>query len=122
MAVNLRCDLCEHEPAQAMFTNLGNGDVVAIGGGCLLTFLLSAAAELAASVDPATVDTYAELASGLAVALGVVTAAAPAPTPAKRRPGRPRKPHVDQGEQGINLPRTVTGEDPTTGDMVQVEL
>jgi hypothetical protein len=56
MAQSIACDMCGQENATFMQTNIANGDVVAVGDSCTLTFLLTVAAEIvtAMPIDAAT--------------------------------------------------------------------
>ncbi len=88
-----------------MFSNLDNGDTLAIGQACMLTFALSTAAELAGMLAPDQREQYDDLIDKLNTAIGRHPAELKsAPEPPKRPRGRPRKVHIDHGEQGVNLP------------------
>lgn len=101
---NLRCDLCEQEAAVLMQTNLGNGDTVAVGASCLLTFALAFANEMAGGASDEAKTAVAELGGAVIHALGLHEGL-PEPLAKPKPRGRPRKPvHVDTGEQGINIP------------------
>lgn len=108
---DLPCDLCGQEPAGAMFTNLANGDTLAIGHACMLTFNLSSAAELAVGVPDDQRGQYAELVGKLAGAIGLGSMLMAEPEAPKRKPGRPRK-----------QPLTEVDENPVTGDMEEHKL
>jgi hypothetical protein len=106
VAADLICDLCEQESAAALYTNLANGDAMAIGAACMLTFALSVAAELAAGVPDDQREQYSEVMAKLAAALGrYVDSGVSLAEPPKRPRGRPRK------------AKTITDEDPQTGDL-----
>jgi len=106
VAADLICDLCEQESAAALYTNLANGDAMAIGAACMLTFALSVAAELAEGTPAKQREQYVELAGRLAEALPLpVDSGVSLAEPPKRPRGRPRK------------AKTITDEDPQTGDL-----
>lgn len=101
MAADLTCDLCGQEPAVAMYTSLANGDAMAVGGACLLTFTLTVSAELAKNLPASMRDQYDDVVTGLIDALGWQGALELSPpAPPKRKPGRPRKVPADSG---VNL-------------------
>lgn len=77
MANQITCDLCGEEYAVSMVTNLANGDSLAIGEACMLTFHLTVAAELAGNMPFEALGDYAAQITTLA---GAVTAT-PAATP-----------------------------------------
>jgi len=105
MAGPIACDLCGEEHASAIFTNLDNGDTVSVGGACMLTFALSVAAELAGQVPEDQRDQFAQLAGAVATALLPTIPLADGGKGSVSKPPRKRRPpHIDRGEQGINLP------------------
>jgi hypothetical protein len=75
MAQAIRCDLCGQENAVLMQTNIDNGDVIAIGGSCMVTFLLSTAATILDEMPADHVGQYAEI---IAPVVSLLTLHAPA--------------------------------------------
>ena len=61
MAQPIACDLCGQENAVLMQTNIGNGDVIAIGGSCMVTFLLSTAATILDEMPADAAAAYGEV-------------------------------------------------------------
>lgn len=108
---DLSCDLCGQESAGAMFTNLQNGDTLAIGHACMLTFNLSSAVELANGLAPEQRDQYAELLGALNEAFWPPAAPAPEQEAPERKPVRPRK-----------RAATEVDENPVTGDLEEYKL
>jgi hypothetical protein len=105
VAADLICDLCEQESAAALYTNLANGDAMAIGAACMLTFALSVAAELAAGVPDDQREQYSEVMAKLAAALGrYVDSGVSLAEPPKRQRGRPRKAKTITDERAAGEP------------------
>jgi hypothetical protein len=104
MAQAMGCDLCGQETAILLQTNIDNGDVVAIGGSCMVTFLLSTAATILEDMPADHRGRYAEIIRPVteqlanhvvaADAADAAAAAAGEPVAADRQPGE----HPDQGE------------------------
>jgi hypothetical protein len=76
MAPAITCDMCQQEIASVMQTNIGNGDVVAVGNSCLLTFYITIVAEVVDAMDPDLRLAYAEVISPVVVKLVEAMAAA----------------------------------------------
>ncbi len=93
-----------------MFSNLDNGDTLAIGQACMITFALSTAAELLEGLPADQLAQYEDLAGKIAIAVKFPPTDAAATPAAPARPrGRPRK------------PVTVTDENPATGDITDYD-
>lgn len=113
MAAGIGCDLCNEEMAVALQTNLGNGEVLGIGGSCLLTFYVSSALEMARQVESdqgqAVAPMVAELAAvpslGLTLVDGsdpVVALAISQAADAAAAPDKPaRKPRGARAKAGV---------------------
>lgn len=78
MAQAIACDLCGQETAVLMQTNIENGDVIAIGGSCMVTFLLSTAATILDEMPADRRGAYAEIIKPVTDQLSVHVAAAAA--------------------------------------------
>ncbi len=107
MAATLPCDMCGEEPAAVMVTNLGNGEVLCVGGACQLTFHLTVAAELIKNGEPGTVQAYDEQVGSLldtfnlalAEWAGTTAAAAAAGPAAADEPDEPEPEPYDPGPE-----------------------
>jgi hypothetical protein len=105
VAADLICDLCEQESAAALYTNLANGDAMAIGAACMLTFALSVAAELAVGVPDDQREQYSELMTKLIFTLGRRgDSGVSLAEPPKRQRGRPPKPKVEGSDRAQDKP------------------
>jgi hypothetical protein len=60
MASQLGCDLCGQENAILMQTNIGNGDVIAIGPSCVVVFMLTTAESIISEMPEANAAAYGE--------------------------------------------------------------
>lgn len=69
MPSSLTCDLCGEEHAISMITRLANGDSLAVGEACQLTFHLAVAAELIKAMPAELTAAYDDAANVLLAAL-----------------------------------------------------
>jgi hypothetical protein len=89
MAQAMGCDLCGQENAILLQTNIDNGDVIAIGGSCMVTFLLSTAATILDDMPADNRGAYAEIIRPVVNQLAVHVAAADAADAAAAAAGEP---------------------------------
>lgn len=83
----VRCDMCEHEPAVMLMTNIDSGDVIAVGTGCLPAFHLAGVSTLLDGAPAEVAASYAPQVAGLAKIVGLIVIEAGDGKPAP--PGEP---------------------------------
>src|SRR5712691_2351389 len=81
MPANITCDLCGTETAASMVTDLANGDSIAIGPACQLTFHLTVATEFIKTMDNTAATAYEDQVTALLDMYGLTAAAASGLTP-----------------------------------------
>lgn len=97
MAQSIACDLCGDESAVLMQTNLANGDSIAIGQACLITFSLANALSFSEGIPADAIEPYKDLMAGLCANLAPSMLAL-AKSSQPRAPRRKRSPDGAQGD------------------------
>ena len=70
MAQAIACDLCQQEQAALMQTNLANGDTIAVGDACTVTFFASSLQAMLSGAPPEMLNDLAAVLTPLAAIIG----------------------------------------------------
>lgn len=100
MAGQLLCDLCEAEPAQVMQSSLANGDTIAIGANCALTFYVTCVSAILADMPAEAVAEYGSILKPVLDTFGYAPEPPAARPPAKRKQAPAAEPPADPDGKG----------------------